>query len=171
MPAGHYKSLRVTMDHYLMTGQPLIRRACIEDTEQIEALVSQAYEPYIARIGRKPAPMLDDYRQVVAENDVFVATVEAEIVGVIVKAPQATELLLVNVAVSPKFKGQGIVKVLMAYCEAHARSTGSHTIRLYTHELMTENIEIYNKLGYQETHRASENGFARVFMAKALGNA
>ena len=33
---------------------------------------------------------------------------------------------------------------------------------------MTENIVIYKNLDYQETRRASENGFARVFMRKAL---
>lgn len=41
-------------------------------------------------------------------------------------------------------------------------------IRLYTHERMLENIEIYGKLGYQETRRAVADGFARVFMRKSL---
>lgn len=41
-------------------------------------------------------------------------------------------------------------------------------IRLYTHERMLENIKIYGKLGYQETRRAVEDGFARVFMRKSL---
>jgi predicted N-acetyltransferase YhbS len=128
-----------------MTQPPLIRRADIEDSGQISALVTQAYEPYIARIGQKPAPMLDDYRKVVAENDVFVATLGTEIVGVLVMAQDATELLLMNVAVAPKFKGQGIGKTLMVFCEEHARSMGSQAVRLYTHELMIENIEIYKK--------------------------
>lgn len=35
-------------------------------------------------------------------------------------------------------------------------------------ELMIENIDIYKKLGYQKTHRASEEGFARVFMTKPV---
>jgi hypothetical protein len=50
----------------------------------------------------------------------------------------------------------------------NALQTGCDAIRLYTHELMIENIDIYKKLGYQETHRATESGFARVFRRKAL---
>lgn len=146
-----------------------MRRATIEDAEAISTLVIDAYEPYIARIGQKPAPMLDDYRNVVVENDVFVATRGAEIVGVLVMVEEGAVLLLVNVAVAPRQKSQGIGKMLMAFCEEHARAVGSQAIRLYTHELMIENVEIYRKLGYRETHRAIEDGFPRVFMRKVLG--
>lgn len=146
-----------------------LRRATIEDSEAISTLVIDAYEPYIARIGQKPAPMLDDYRNVVVENDVFVATRGTEIVGVLVMFEEGAVLLLVNVAVAPREKGQGIGKMLMAFCEEHARAVGSQAIRLYTHELMIENVEIYRKLGYRETHRAIEDGFPRVFMRKLLG--
>ncbi|MGE8064783.1 GNAT family N-acetyltransferase [Pseudomonas sp. NPDC089569] len=145
-----------------------IRRARREDADNIAALVTQAYTPYIARIGRQPAPMLEDYRQVVNDTDTFVLTDGAEIAGVLVMSREDMELLLVNVAVLPRFKGRGIGKRLMALCEQHALDLGCEAIRLYTHELMVENIGIYHKLGYRETHRATENGFARVFMRKAL---
>lgn len=145
-----------------------IRRARQEDAECIALLVTEAYTPYISRIGRKPAPMLEDYRQVLVDTDTFVLTEGAEIVGVLVMSREHTELLLINVAVSPRYKGQGFGKKLMAFCERHALHSGCEAVRLYTHELMIENIEIYKKLGYQETHRATENGFSRVFMRKVL---
>lgn len=145
-----------------------IRRAQLNDAQAIALLVTEAYAPYISRIGRKPAPMLEDYRQVVLDTDTFVLTDGTQIEGVLVMSQENTELLLINVAVSSRCKGQGLGKTLMAYCERHALDLGCEAIRLYTHELMTENIEIYKKLGYQETHRATENGFARVFMRKAL---
>jgi predicted N-acetyltransferase YhbS len=145
-----------------------IRRAQPQDAECITALVTEAYTPYIARIGKKPAPMLEDYRQVLQDNETFVLTDNDEVVGVLVMSPEDTELLLVNVAVSARHKGKGLGKALMAFCEEHARGKGLAAVRLYTHERMTENIEIYKKLGYLETHRATEDGFARVFMRKAL---
>lgn len=145
-----------------------IRRAQPNDAERIAALVTEAYTPYIARIGKKPAPMLDDYRQVLAETDTFVLTHGSDIAGVLVMSPEDNDLLLINVAVSSRSRGQGLGKKLMAFCEQHALDSGCEAIRLYTHELMVENIEIYKKLGYQETHRATENGFARVFMRKVL---
>ncbi|WP_085688212.1 MULTISPECIES: GNAT family N-acetyltransferase [unclassified Pseudomonas] len=145
-----------------------IRRAQPQDVECITALVTEAYTPYIARIGKKPAPMLEDYRQVLQDNETFVLTDNGEVVGVLVMNPEETELLLVNVAVSARHKGKGLGKVLMAFCEEHARAKGLAAVRLYTHERMIENIEIYKKLGYLETRRATEDGFARVFMRKAL---
>jgi ribosomal protein S18 acetylase RimI-like enzyme len=145
-----------------------LRRAQPDDADAIAALVTEAYTPYISRIGKKPAPMLDDYQQVLAETDTYVMTDGAEIVGVLVMSQEGNELLLINVAVSPRCKGQGLGKKLMAFCEDHALSAGCNAVRLYTHELMIENIEIYKKLGYQETHRATEQGFARVFMSKTL---
>jgi ribosomal protein S18 acetylase RimI-like enzyme len=149
---------------------PTLRRAQTNDAEAIAALVSEAYAPYITRIGRKPAPMLDDYRQVIEQNDTFVLTENAEVVGVLVMSNEGAELLLVNVAVSPSQKGKGFGKQLMAFCEEHALKLGCKAVRLYTHELMVENIAIYEKLGYRETRRATEDGFARVFMRKdALG--
>ncbi len=112
--------------------------------------------------------MLDDYRQVVIDTPTFVLTERTDIVGVIVMSQENTELLLINIAVLPRCKGKGFGKMLMTFCENYALRTGCDAIRLYTHELMSENIEIYKKLGYQETHRAAENGFARVFMRKVL---
>ncbi|MDU9402749.1 GNAT family N-acetyltransferase [Pseudomonas sp. zfem004] len=145
-----------------------LRQAVVEDADAIATLVSEAYGPYIARIGREPAPMLDDYQQVVREDDVFVATLASRIVGLLVMRRKGRELLLVNVAVLPACKGQGIGRTLMDLCEAHARAAGCEAIRLYTHERMTENIAIYARLGYHETHRAAQDGFERVFMRKSL---
>ena len=34
---------------------------------------------------------------------------------------------------------------------------------------MTENIALYLRLGFAETHRAVEDGYERVFMRKPVG--
>ncbi|WP_341964211.1 GNAT family N-acetyltransferase [Pseudomonas sp. RC10] len=147
-----------------------LRRARPVDAMGIASLVDEAYSPYIPRIGRKPGPMLDDYAQVIEESVVYVCEDDTGITGVLVVQPEDTDLLLVNIAVANRCKGQGIGKQLMSYCEDYARALGCLGIRLYTHELMTENLAIYSKLGYRETHRATQQGFARVFMRKPLGN-
>lgn len=112
--------------------------------------------------------MLDDYREVVAGSDTFVFEDESAIVGAMVMRPEGGELLLENIAVLPRCKGKGVGKALMAFCEDHTRGLGCAAVRLYTHELMVENIALYARRGYRETHRATENGFARVFMRKEL---
>ncbi|WP_346770510.1 hypothetical protein [Pseudomonas sp. 273] len=65
-----------------------IRQATPDDAPAIARLVDEAYSPYIPRIGRKPAPMLDDYRQVIAEADVFVCALDGEVAGVLVLRPR-----------------------------------------------------------------------------------
>jgi len=56
----------------------------------------------------------------------------------------------------------------MAYCGAAARASGARAVRLYTNEKMTANLSLYPHLGYAETHRAVQDGFARVFFEKQL---
>jgi GNAT superfamily N-acetyltransferase len=70
--------------------------------------------------------------------------------------------------VAPEAQGIGLGRTLMALAEAEARRRGHARLWLYTHEKMTSNVILYNRLGYVETHRAEQSGFARVFMAKAL---
>ena len=50
-----------------------------------------------------------------------------------------------------------------------ARRRGHVGLRLYTNVLMTENFALYERLGFRETGRVSEQGFERLYMAKALG--
>lgn len=151
-----------------MNSPFIIRPAHAGDAQPITELVNDAYSPYIPRIGRKPGPMLDDYARLIAEAAVFVLEEGDEIAGILVMEREHSELVLLNVAVLPRYKGQGIGKQLMGFCEDYARDNGCTAIRLYTHALMTENLGIYCKLGYQETHRATQDGFDRVFMRKAL---
>jgi hypothetical protein len=45
---------------------------------------------------------------------------------------------------------------------------GLPEVRLYTNEAMTENLDYYPRRGYRETHRATQNGYRRVFFSKIL---
>ena len=57
---------------------------------------------------------------------------------------------------------------LIDFAEAEARRRGFAEIQLYTHALMTENIALYRRIGFVETHRVSEKGYDRVYMSKRL---
>jgi ribosomal protein S18 acetylase RimI-like enzyme len=135
----------------------------------VEEIVMSAYSPYVARIGREPGPMLDDYAALIAEGRVHVLQRQDMIAGLVVLVPQADAMLLDNVAVRPQLHGRGVGKALLTFAEAAARDAGYRLIRLYTHEAMTENIALYSRIGYCETHRAEENSLRRVYMAKPLG--
>jgi GNAT superfamily N-acetyltransferase len=147
----------------------LIRPATLEDIAQIEAIVEAAYSPYIERIGRKPAPMLDDYASQVLARRVHVLVHEQTLSGFVVLIDTEEYLLLDNIAVSPAVKGQGHGRQLLDFAERHALDVGYPSIRLYTNEAMSENIALYTRRGYVETHRVEENGLRRVHMSKSLG--
>jgi len=130
--------------------------------------VREAYAPYVPRIGREPAPMTADYAGLIGRSEVWVADEAGRVVGVLVLRPGATGLLLENVAVVPERQGRGIGRVLIAFAERKARDLGLTEISLYTNERMVENIHLYRKLGYVETDRRVEDGFARVFFRKPI---
>jgi len=147
----------------------MIRPASPADRAAIERLVHEAYAVYVDRIGKPPGPMLDDYAALIAGGAVSVLeTDDREIAAIIVLLPKPDHLLLDNIAVRRDSQGQGLGRRLIAFAEAEARRRGFDEVRLYTHELMTENVELYARLGFVETGRGHDAGYDRVFMTKRL---
>ncbi|WP_457091086.1 GNAT family N-acetyltransferase [Microvirga sp. P5_D2] len=147
-----------------------LRAAVPDDVQAIETLVRNAYGKYVERIGKPPAPMTADYRQLVDEGDVWVLELDCDVVGLIILKSETDHLLLDNVAVSPAHQGRGLGSKLLAHAEAQARQRGFREMRLYTNELMHENLVVYGKLGWSEYDRTEQDGFRRVFMKKELGD-
>ena len=145
-----------------------IRFASLEDLAAVEAIVESAYARYVPIIGRKPGPMLDDYRALIDKGHVYVLSDGGGISAILVLIPEEHAMLLDNVAVSPHAQGRGHGRALIAFAERMARERGLRAIRLYTNEAMTENVALYGRLGFVETHRREEQGFRRVYMAKLL---
>ena len=148
--------------------EPRIRAATAADVPAITDIVNHSYRHYIARIGKPPGPMLDDYTARVLEGALSVLEEGAAIAGIIVLLPTTNYLLLDNVAVSPARQGLGLGRRLLAFAEAEALRRGYCEIRLYTHQTMLENQRLYASIGYEETGRGTEAGYARVFMRKQL---
>ena len=96
------------------------------------------------------------------------STIGATIVGVLVLVKQQHSILLDNVAVHPDHQGQGFGRRLIILAEETARNAGFDTVMLYTNEQMTENIELYKKLGFEEIERKEEKGYRRVYMRKMI---
>jgi len=146
----------------------VIRPAVAADAAAIAAIVRDAYGMYLPRMPKPPGPMLDDYDAVVARGEASALEIDGRIAGIIVLVDEPDHLLLENVAVAPSHKGQGLGRRLVEFAEAEARRRGFAEVRLYTHETMTENQALYRRLGFVETHRARQDGYARVFMSKRL---
>jgi len=67
-----------------MTEASMIRLATAADRLGVERYVHLAYNPYIDDVGKVPAPMLDDYGDLIERGVVRVAEAAGEVVGAIV---------------------------------------------------------------------------------------
>jgi GNAT superfamily N-acetyltransferase len=145
-----------------------IRRSVATDENRVREIVDAAYHHYIPRIGQPPGPMLDDYSRRIADGQVWVVDDANRITGILVLEEDGDRFLLDNIAVAPDQQGKGVGRVLLEFAEAEAARRGWSEIVLYTHALMTENIGLYRRIGYVETHRITEKGFDRVYLTKRL---
>lgn len=151
-----------------MTAACTIAPARPDDAAALTAIAEAAYAPYIPRIGRRPAPMDDDFADLIGRDRVLVARGEAGIHGYLVRYPEGDRLHVANVAVAPSAQGRGIGGRLLAAAEAEAVRHGLAAVALYTNVHMTENLTLYPRLGYLETGRGTQDGFDRVFFCKFL---
>ncbi|MGO9276911.1 MAG: GNAT family N-acetyltransferase [Streptosporangiaceae bacterium] len=147
---------------------PEIRLAFPAGVPALEQVAAAAYEIYRPRIGRAPAPVTADYAGAVSRGEVWAATDEGAVVGLLVLVPESDHLLLENVAVVPSQQRSGIGTRLLELAEEQAARRGLSEIRLYTNVAMTENIAYYARHGYAGTHRGSEEGFERAYFRKQL---
>jgi ribosomal protein S18 acetylase RimI-like enzyme len=146
----------------------MIRPADLGDVDALQAIAIAAYEKYLPRIGRPPAPMNADYARAVRDRQVWAAVQDGELSGFAVLITQPGYLELENIAVLPAAQGRGIGALLLNLAEDRARELGLAEIRLYTNQAMTENLGYYARHGYAETHRAEQDGFNRVFFRRLV---
>jgi N-acetylglutamate synthase-like GNAT family acetyltransferase len=146
----------------------VLRPATEADVAAITDLVDAAYGPYVERIGMRPGPMDEDYREVVGYLQVTVAESEGALVGVLVLGTTPDGFLIHNVAVHPAHRGEGLGRALLELAESEARKAGFDSIYLFTHEGLLESRALYERIGYVEYERRPLEGFSLVFMRKAL---
>ncbi len=145
-----------------------IRQAAAEDGPAVQACAVSAYKDYVASIGKRPAPMVADFGEQIAQGIVWALADGSDIGGYVVFYRRGDHMLLENVAVVPECQGQGHGRRLIEFAEHAARQAGLRNIELYTNAKMTGNLVLYPKLGYREVGRWHEDGFDRVYFRKEL---
>jgi ribosomal protein S18 acetylase RimI-like enzyme len=146
----------------------LIRRATADDAARIGAIARAAYAKYVSRIGREPAPMVADFAGHIAADHVVVVETAGAVEGYMIAWAETDAYFIDNIAVDPARQGRGLGRKLMAHAANEAKRRHLPAIRLYTNAAMTENLSMYAHMGFIETHRAVEKGFARVYMRWSL---
>lgn len=151
-----------------------LRRAASADAGPMRALALVAYEPWIAVIGSEPKPMHTDYVRAVDEAEVWVLEdgPTGDLLALMILLRENVDALMVdNLAVRPDQQHRGHGRALLAHAEQRARDLGLAAVTLYTHERMTSNRRLYERLGFEETGREAVGHAARIFYRKPLGSA
>ena len=143
-----------------------LRQATMADLPAIRLVVAAAYDKYLSRMDKPPAPLLRDYGPAIEMGAIWVTG--TPVIGLISLAQVDDVILIENVAVHPGQQGSGLGRRLMEFAEQYARKRQIRRLALYTNEVMTENRAIYEHLGYEVTSRRTENGYRRIYMQKTL---
>jgi ribosomal protein S18 acetylase RimI-like enzyme len=146
----------------------VIRLASPLEVGLITVFIDAAYRDYIPRLGREPQPMTDDYTALIAAGEVWVLDGSSALDGVLVVQMQEDYLLIRTVGIAPTCQRQGLGTRLMGEAERLAKAADICTLRLYTNEVITGNVELYERLGYTETHRTGSEGKHVIYMTKEL---
>ena len=90
------------------------------------------------------------------DHDMYVAVMEGRIVGVfsllvdkVGKTECGCRVRLENVAVHPKYRGQGIGKGIIRFVKKRCRDVGCDTVLHATHERRAEANSFYESLGFK----------------------
>ena len=148
-----------------------LREATAADAERLREIARAAYGIYVERMGWEPRPMTEDYAEVMGRFEVTVAEIDGATAGYAVFGPDEEGFVIDNVAVDPSRKGTGVGRALIEHAEAAAGDAGNDSVYLYTHETMTENIALYERIGYSEYRRMAVGPAGDsevVFMRKTL---
>jgi ribosomal protein S18 acetylase RimI-like enzyme len=147
-----------------------LRRARATDAAAIRRLTREAYAKWVPIIGREPKPMGADYEAAIREHRFDLLYVDGVLAALLETVDEGGQLLIENVAVSPRFQRRGLGSKLMAHAEQIAVALGHDRIRLYTNKRFAGNVELYRKLGFNvDGEEDIGGGTVRVDMSKTLG--
>jgi len=143
----------------------LFRIANLEDHKIIMAIAQKAYEKYIERMGKEPAPM----RPVIQKQDVvFVCEDNKQVIAFAILVKINDQIILDSIAVDPSHQKKGIGNNFIKYIEQYLIEQKINKYQLYTNEKMFENIDWYQKIGFKIFKKVTEKGFNRIYFEKQL---
>ena len=92
------------------------RLADFKDTALVRTISAEAYVPaYQPVMGAVPKPVIEDYGERIAKQNVWIAEIDGDASGVLVLEPSADHLMIYSVAVLPRRQGSGLGKALLAF--------------------------------------------------------
>lgn len=129
-----------------------ITRASPADSQAIHDCFDAAFRPYATSIEGFP-DVTDGLLEAIEAGEVFVVKKEGLVLGAMTLMLGEGFVKLGIVAVDPEQNGRGLGRKLINFATEHARALGVREMRLRTHVLMPQNVDLYEHLGWHETGR------------------
>ncbi len=126
-----------------------IRTAVAADATAVRSLTRAAYAKWVAVLGREPLPMLADYDLAVMSHQIDMLFSGDVLVGLIEMILERDHLMIENLAIDPDHQQKGHGKYLLQHAHNVAQAENVNVIRLLTNKLMSENVQLYLRNGYQ----------------------
>jgi N-acetylglutamate synthase-like GNAT family acetyltransferase len=123
------------------SAQPAIRKAGLQDVDALKSCIDRAYQPVKSNLQDLPdvsAGLADD----IQNHHALVAELGHRICGCAVFSLSGSRAHLMNIAVDPDVKGQGLGRRLIEHVERTARDAGAREIHLATHVGMPGNVAL-----------------------------
>jgi ribosomal protein S18 acetylase RimI-like enzyme len=148
---------------------PAIGPAVPDDAGELLTLQRAAYLPEVLRYGGRPIPpaveTLPQVRAAIEAGGVLVARDARRIVGSVRAVRHGTDGQIGRLVVAPDRQGQGLGTRLLRAAEAIL--PGATRYVLFTGHASDANLRLYTRLGYTETHRATDSaGVSLVHLAR-----
>jgi RimJ/RimL family protein N-acetyltransferase len=145
-----------------------LRRARADEAENVAAFQRAAYERNRAIMGVEPIPLQADYATILRDDEVWLHEDGDRLGGVLILEPRPDDLLIWSVATAPDARGSGLGNRLLAAAESRARELGRRIIRLYTAELLVNNVAWYQRQGFAIERSEAMSDRRVVHMIKTI---
>ena len=116
----------------------------------------------MARNGLVPVPMREDNTEVIRDWQVTVVERGGEVVAMVVLGWRTRAFCSTTSPSVPTSRAEDWGAYLLQHAEAEAVRQGFDSIYLYAQEIMTENLALYQKIGYVDMRGATSTACARV---------
>lgn len=146
----------------------MIRPARESDIQQIKFLAQTCFAPYVSRMGRKIKVPEFDHGKDVRDGKVAVYMVDNSVRGFITTHIDGMDLHIENMAVTAKFRRQGVGRAMLDYADQQGIRSRCLRLILYTTVIAFENIAYYRGRGFTEVDRRFAEGQEMVLFERYL---
>lgn len=124
-----------------------------------------AYSVYLHSLkGASLPPLQVDYAAEIQNYPTWVAVCNEKVLGGLIMTFDQSAAMISNIAVQPEAQGSGLGRALLDLAYQQARENGFTRMRLSTHALLTNNVSLYQHLGWDVVEQDS----VRVIMEKPV---